>query len=325
MSLTENQERVAVIGSGLMGHGIAQVFAKAGCLVKMRDVSEELLDQALTRIRVNLTTMANNGLQDPNEIDGIMSRIEPTTDLQEAVANADFVTEAVPERLDVKVELFGSLEPLVRRDTILASNTSMLKISDIGKEVTHKERLVTAHWFNPSHLIPVVEVVKGDETSEETVERTVGFLRKMGKEPIRVLKEVPGHLINRIQFALNREIVSLIEKGVAAPDEINRGVSLSFGLRLVASGPVKTIDINGLDLYYYGMRDLYQDLDKSSAPQDILRQKVERGEVGRRSGRGFYEYEVAGSLTSLEIERDNGLMELLKLLYRKDGEKKILS
>jgi 3-hydroxybutyryl-CoA dehydrogenase len=325
MSLTENNERVAVIGSGLMGHGIAQVFAKAGCQVKLHDVSADLLAQAMMRIRFNLTTMANNGLQEPSEIDAIMSRIEPTTDLQRAVESADFVTEAVFENLDVKVKLFGSIEPMAPRNAILASNTSMIKMSDIAKEVTHKERLVTTHWFNPSHLIPVVEVVRSPETSEETVEWTMDFLDKMGKEPVRVLKEVPGHLINRIQFALNREILSLIEKGVATPEEIDKGVSHSLALRLVASGPVKTIDINGLELYYYGMRDLYKDLDVSPAPQDILRQKVERGEVGRRSGKGFFEYEVAGSLTSLEIERDDGLMQLLKLLYGKDGEKKILS
>jgi 3-hydroxybutyryl-CoA dehydrogenase len=325
MNPTENQQRVAVIGSGLMGHGIAQVFAKAGCLVKMRDVSADVLNQAMARIRFNLNTMAKHGLQEPSEIDGIISRIEPTTSLEEAVANADFVTEAVFEKLDVKVELFGSIEPMVPRHAILASNTSMLRISDIGKEVTHRDRLVTTHWFNPSHLIPVVEVVKGPETSQETVEWTISFLRKAGKEPVRVLKEVPGHLVNRIQFALNREILGLIENGVAAPEEIDKGVSLSFGLRLIASGAVKTMDINGLDLFYYGMRDLYQSLDNSPAPQDILRQKVERGEVGRRSGKGFYEYAVDGPLTSLEMERDNGLMELLKLLYGKDGEKKGLS
>jgi 3-hydroxybutyryl-CoA dehydrogenase len=274
MNAVEGQQRVAVIGSGLMGHGIAQVFARAGCQVRMLDVNEELLAQAMTRIRSNLTTMANSGLQEPNGIDGVMSRIHPTTSLREAAAEADFVTEAVFENLDVKVELFGSLESMVFRHTILASNTSMLKISDIGKKVVNKERLVTTHWFNPPHLIPVVEVVKGRETSQETVERTVGFLRKAGKEPVRVLKEVPGHLINRIQFALNREILSLVEKEVATPEEIDKGVSLSFALRLVASGPLKTIDINGLDLFYYGMKDLYRSLDNSPEPQDILRQKI---------------------------------------------------
>ena len=140
MNLTENQQRVAVIGSGLMGHGIAQVFAKAGCRVKMNDVSADVLNQAMARIRLNLTAMANNGLQEPNEIDEIVSRIEPTTSLQEAVTNANFVTEAVSENLDVKIKLFGSLEAMAPQDTILASNTSMLKISDIGKEVTHKEK-----------------------------------------------------------------------------------------------------------------------------------------------------------------------------------------
>jgi 3-hydroxybutyryl-CoA dehydrogenase len=314
----EELQRVAVIGSGLMGHGIAQVFAKAGCQVKMYDVSEELLDQAMIRIRSNLTAMASYGLQEQDDINGIISRIGGTTSLEEAVMDADFVTEAIPEKLDMKRELFSSLDHMTPHHAILASNTSSFKMSDIAKDIPNKERLVVTHWFNPAHLIPVVEVVKGEETSQETVERAIAFLEKAGKVPIRVLKEVPGHLINRIQFALNREIVSLIEKEVATPEEIDKGVSLSFALRLVASGPVKTIDINGLDLYYYGMKDLYGSLDNSPTPQDILRKKVEKGEVGRRSGKGFYEYEVTGSLTSLEVDRDNRLMELLGMLYRKD-------
>jgi 3-hydroxybutyryl-CoA dehydrogenase len=321
MNTGEEIQRVAVIGSGLMGHGIAQVFAKAGCQVKIQDVSEELLDQAMIRIRSNLTAMASHGLQEQDDIDGIIARIGRTTSLKEAVMDADFVTEAVPEKLDMKQELFSSLEHLAPRQAILASNTSSFKISDIAKDILDKKRLLVTHWFNPAHLIPVVEVVKGEETSQETFEQTIAFLQEAGKAPIRVLKEVPGHLINRIQFALNREIVSLIEKEVAAPEEIDKGVSLGFALRLVASGPVKTIDINGLDLYYYGMKDLYGSLDNSLAPQDILRKKLEKGEVGRRSGKGFYEYEVTGSLTSLEVDRDNGLMELLRMLYGKDREK----
>ena len=312
-----NIRKVAVIGSGLMGHAIAQVFSRGGCRVKIHDLNHELLAEALDRIKSNLRRLVENGLEDGTAIEGIMSRITPTTKLQDAVAHAEFVTECIPEDLKLKVELFRLLDSMAPH-AILASNTSMLRISDIGKSITDKSRALVTHWFNPPHLIPVVEVVKGPETSPETVERTIRFLREMGKEPVRVLKEVPGHLVNRIQFALNREMLGLLEQGVASPEEIDKAVSLSFALRLVASGPLKTIDINGIDLFYHGMREIYKYLDNSTAPQDILRQKVEKGEVGRRSGKGFFQYDVSGPLTSLELERDNGLMQLLKVLYPKD-------
>jgi len=313
-----NIRNVAVIGSGLMGHAIAQVFSRGGCRVKIHDLNDELLAGAMNRIKSNLRRLVENGLEDETAIDGIMSRITLTTKLQDAVADAEFVTECIPEDLKLKVELFSLLESMAPPHAILASNTSMLRISDIGKPITDKSRALVTHWFNPPHLIPVVEVVKGPDTSPETVERMISFLGEMGKEPVRVLKEVPGHLVNRIQFALNREMLGLLEQGVASPEEIDKAVSLSFALRLVASGPLKTIDINGIDLFYYGMREIYKYLDNSTAPQDILRQKVEKGEVGRRSGKGFFQYEVSGPLTSLELERDNGLMQLLKALYPKD-------
>jgi 3-hydroxybutyryl-CoA dehydrogenase len=309
---------VTVIGSGLMGHGMSQVFARGGCRVRMHDVSDDVLGRAMVRIESNLRAMAENGLEKEEDIRTILSRITPTTDLREAVADADFVTEAIPEVLQPKVDLFASLESMAPPHAILASNTSMLKISDIGKAVSDRSRTLVTHWFNPPHLIPVVEVVKGPDTSQEVVERVVGFLRQVGKEPVRVLKEVPGHLVNRIQFALNREMLALLEQGVAVPEEIDRAVSYSFALRLVASGPLKTIDINGIDLFYYGMREIYKYLDNSQAPQEILREKAEKGEVGRRSGKGFFEYDATGPVTSLEAERDKGLMRLLKVLYPKD-------
>jgi len=309
---------VAVIGSGLMGHGIAQVCATAGCRVALHDVNDELLTQAMARIDLNLRMLAEAGLQQEEDITDIQSRIRTTTSLRDAVAGVDFVTEAIFENVKAKIELFEELERVAPRHSILASNTSMLQISDIGKPLSDKSRALVTHWFNPPHLIPAVEVVKGPDTSQETVERAAAFLSQIGKTPVRVLREVPGHLLNRLQFAINREMLALIEAGVATPEEVDKGVSESFALRLAASGPVKTIDINGIDLFYYGMRDLYRFLDNSTAPQEILRRKAEKGEVGRRSGKGFFEYDVSGPLTSLELERDWKLMALLKALRRKD-------
>lgn len=310
-------ERVAVIGSGLMGHGIAQVFAQGGCQVTMHDTNKSLLQNAEQRIRLNLLALSRNGLEDEGRTDEIMSRIRSTVDLGEAVADADFVTESVPENLHLKTEIFKAIDALTPKHAILASNTSMLKITDIGREVKEKERLVITHWFNPPYLIPAVEVVKGAGTSHDTIERTVDFLEKMGKVPIRVAKEVPGHLLNRIQFALFRETLGLLQEGVTTAEEIDKGVSASLGLRLAAIGPLRSIDLAGIDLFWFGMRDMYSHLDNSSEPQKIIQEKVKVGHVGRKSGKGFFEYKSNGLVNSEERERDDKIMKLLMILYPK--------
>jgi len=319
MSRTNRIERVAVIGSGLMGHGIAQVFAQNGYWVRMHDTSRTLLENAEKRIRLNLTAFAERGLEDRGSIDEILSRITSTVDLAESVGDADFVTESVPENLRLKQEIFKAIDSLTPRGAILASNTSMLMISDIGREVKEKERLVITHWFNPPYLMPVVEVVKGAATSQHTVERTVNLLEKMGKVPVRVLKEVPGHLLNRIQFALLRETLGLLQDGVAMPEEIDKAVSGSLGLRLATIGPLKGIDLAGIDLFWFGMRDIYRYLDNSPEPQQIIQEKVKAGHVGRKSGKGFFEYRSGGLVDAEERDRDDRIMELLKILYPKKG------
>ena len=246
---------IAVIGSGLMGHGIAQVFAQGDCRVRLQDIDKHALQTANSRIRANLKALSEHELEDPARIDAIMSKIATTTDLAEALTDVDFVIESAPEDLRLKTELFGRIESFAPDDAILASNTSMLKVSDIGVLIEKKERLIVTHWFNPPYLMPVVEVVKGAHTSQDTMDRTIDLLRRMGKVPIRVLKEVPGHLLNRIQFAMFRETIGLLEQGVATAEEIDKGVSGSLGLRLATIGPLKSIDLAGIDLFWYGMRD----------------------------------------------------------------------
>jgi 3-hydroxybutyryl-CoA dehydrogenase len=165
-----------------------------------------------------------------------------------------------------------------------------------------------------------VEVVKGEHTSLDTVERTVALLEGMGKVPIRVLKEVPGHLLNRIQFALFRETLALLEAGVAAPEEIDKAVSGSLGLRLAAIGPLRSIDLAGLDLFWFGMKDIFRVLDTSQAPPKIIKEKVDAGHAGKKSGRGFFEYPAGGLVDEVEKKRDEKLIRLLKILYPGKGE-----
>jgi len=310
-------ERIAVIGAGLMGHGIAQAFAQGGCNVALHDTDQTVLKQAKEKIRLNLRALAQKGLEDEARVDEILGRVSPIADLAEAVRGAEFVVESVTEDLLIKRETFNAIDALAPEGAVLATNTSMLTISDIGKDVKEKGRLVVTHWFNPPYLIPVVEVVKGAFTSQDTVERTIHLLEKIGKLPVRILKEVPGHLLNRIQFALFRETLSLLQEGVATPEEIDKAVSGSLGLRLATIGPLKSIDLAGIDLFWFGMKNMYSYLDNSLEPQRIIQEKVRAGDVGRKSGKGFFEYESAGLLSKDEKARDNKIMELLTILYPK--------
>jgi 3-hydroxyacyl-CoA dehydrogenase len=203
-------KQVAVIGAGLMGHGIAQVFARGGCSVKLYDINENVLSTSKDRIRSNLRLCVDTGFEDETVVDRVLSRIETTRNLREAVKGADFVTEAVFEDLDLKKEVFREIDAATDDNVIMASNTSGLNISEAGKAIRKSDRLLITHWFNPPHLIPVVEVLKTEATTEKTLQWTISFLREMGKEPVHILKGVPGFLVNRIQTAMFREVIGVL-------------------------------------------------------------------------------------------------------------------
>ena len=308
--------QIAVVGAGLMGHGIGQNFAQKGYSVMLYDLNHSILEGALFQIRSNIETFVEMGLEIKENIEKVLSRIRISVDLQETVKEADFVIEAAPEDLMLKMDLFEALDRQCLEDAILASNTSTLPISEIGEKVTRKERLVITHWFNPPHIVPTVEVVPGERTSIAVTEMTIGLLRKIGKRPIEILKEIPGFLINRIQTAMFREILSLLELGVATPEDIDAGVKGSFGIRLAVLGPLQTMDMGGLDLMFRGMKYLYPLIDRSVDVQKILREKVERDELGLKTGKGFFQYEQeeALALSRHSKERDKKLLHLLKTL-----------
>lgn len=312
--------RTAVLGSGLMGHGIGLVFALAGYRTRLYDIDRTVLEGSLGKISHTLDLFVETGLISTKEKVDAFSRIGITTELDEAVAEADFVTEAAPENLDLKKGLFERIDAMVPDDAIIASNTSMLSITEIGRNCRNKKRFIITHWFNPPYLVPAIEVVKGAETSEETLERTVSLLKGIGKVPVRVLKEVPGFLVNRIQTAMFREVLSLLEAGVAVPEDIDKAVMGSFGFRLPIIGPLQTADLGGLDLWCKGMKHLYGFLDNSREPQSVLREKVDAGLLGRKTGKGFFEYGPEGGE---ERARDLKMIALLRLLYHQteEGEK----
>ncbi len=308
--------RTAVIGAGLMGHGIAQVFAENGCAVTLCDLAESILDRALARIRSNLALYVELGLESQGFVDEVIGRIRTTTHLTEAVAGAQLVTEAVPENLSLKIDVFRKLDGATDGHVLLTSNTSTLPVTDIARATTKGDRVVVTHWFNPPHLVPVVEVLKGEPTSDETFELVFQFLKDMGKEPVHVRKEVPGFLVNRIQTAMFREVIALLEDGVASAEDIDKAVQGSFGLRLATMGPLAVADFGGVDLWYKGAQNLYPSLDASKEPRKLWTEMVEKGFFGVKAGKGFLSYE-SGEIPEMIRRRDTRLLALLKILYPK--------
>lgn len=311
-------ETVSVIGAGLMGHGIAQSFLMGGYPVRLYDIGEAVLEKAREGIRRNLRIFSDHGLLGEEEGSTAMGRLVLTTDLGEAAAGADFVVEAAPEDLSLKQGLFERLESLCREETLLASNTSSLTMAEMGIRVQHRERLVITHWFNPPHIVPVVEVVRSPWTSEETLVTTCRLHEKIRKVPVRIEKEVPGFVINRIQMALVREVLDLYEQGVASAEDIDRAVKGSIGFRLASIGPIRTMDLGGLRLWLRVCENLFPRIQSSAELPVSLKGLVAQGHEGVKTGRGFYAYTDAGArdeIARVVAKRDEEFLQRLKTLY----------
>jgi len=313
--------KVSVIGSGIMGHGIAQTFALGGFDVTMNDVSEELLQKAIQKIRSNLDTFVKFGITTPQAAEEGLSRIKINKNLKESIEGADFVVEAVPELLDLKKRVFEDIDHHCSTDTIIASNTSGLSLTEMASGISHRERAVIAHWWNPPHIIPVVEIVKGRYTSDQTVDLAYQLLRTIGKRPVKILKELPGLLGNRLQYALYRESLACLVEGVASAEDIDLTVKGTFGFRLPTIGPIETMDFGGLDTLHNISKYLFKEIDRATEPPQILIDKVEQGKLGVKTGEGFYRY-PADKIEERIRERDYEFLQRLKCLYLKDTEKK---
>lgn len=283
-------KRIAVIGAGLMGHGIAQEFALAGYDVRLHDLTEEKLQSALQGIRENLETLARTGLAPRSRTRGVEERIRTSTTLDDVLVEVDVVIEAVFENLELKQRIFRELDAKCPKRTILASNTSTLLPSALASGTQRPDRVLVAHYFNPPHLLPLVEVVRGPGTSDETVATLCALLKEIGKQPAIIQREVPGFIGNRLQGALLREAISIVEHGIASPEDVDIVVRNSFGRRLSAAGVFEVFELAGLDLVLAACSYLIPHLESSTEPSSLLKEKVARGELGVRTGKGFYEW-----------------------------------
>ncbi len=311
---------ISVLGAGTMGHGIAQTFLMGGYSVRLYDVQDAILETARAHIQKNLELFCKAGLIKQQAIKPAMKRLTTTADLQQAVAEGDFIVEAAPEDLKLKQELFQKVESFCRKDAILASNTSSLTLKEMGARVKNKARLVVTHWFNPPHIVPTVEVVRGEETSEETLETTYQLITRIKKMAVKVNRELPGFIVNRIQIAMAREVFDLYEKGVASAADIDQAVKGSFGFRLASIGPLLTADLGGLDVWYRVCQNLLPQIQSSTEPPESLQGLVAKGHLGVKSGQGFYNYAVDFSKADLDEviqKRDREFLNRLKALYWK--------
>lgn len=284
-------QSVFVVGSGLMGSGIAQVCAQSGLQVCINDVSQEILDKALKSISWSAGKFVEKGKL-TEKLETIMGRIRTVTDLK-AAAQADLVIEAIFEKLEPKQKLFKELDGVCGDQTLIASNTSAIPITELAALTKRPEQVLGLHFFNPVPMMSVVEVVKGIRTSEETMVTGVNFVRTLGKEPIRVESDVPGFLLNRINLVSYVEAIRLLEQGIGSVEDIDKGARLAFGRKM---GPFETGDLVGLDVSYGALMAIYEEgKDMRYYPPQLLRRKVKASHLGRKTGKGWYEYNKDGT------------------------------
>ena len=286
-------ERITVVGAGLMGHGIAQIFAARGHPVWLHDANTDVLNSAKERVRANLTNMVEHGVTLGADIDEIVDRIRTTGDLGTACAEAEFVFEAVCENLELKQQIFADLDRLCPVKAILCSNTSVISITEIAERAQHRQRIVGTHYWNPPYLIPLVEVVRAAESADECLQATYELLARVGKHPVYVQKDVPGFVGNRLQHALWREAFAIIDEGICDPATVDEVIRNGFGLRLPILGPVETADMIGLDLSLAIHDYILKHLNADPTPSTTLQAKVEAGELGFKTGSGFLEWTEA--------------------------------
>ncbi|EHQ90360.1 3-hydroxyacyl-CoA dehydrogenase family protein [Desulfosporosinus youngiae] len=310
MLRVETIKRICNLGTGTIGPSITLTFAMAGYQVFMFGRSDASVKRGFQRIETILGSFCENNIIQKNQVPEIMGRIKGVTTLEEAAEGADFVIEGIVENLIAKQEVFGKMEELCPANTVFASSTSGLSPTLIAEKLDHKDRFVAAHFWNPPHLIPLVEVVPGKHTSQKTVDFTAQLMEKVGKKPVVLNREALGFIGNRLQFAMLREALYLIESGIATKEAVDTTIKYTLGRRLAATGPFESADLSGLDIINNIASYLFEDLCNHSHVSPILRELVDQGNLGAKNGSGFYEWTI-DELTKINKIRENDLIQWL--------------
>jgi len=310
--------KIGIIGAGLMGHGIAQVFAINAYKVSIFDAQTEVLNSVPDRIHKNLEVFLKLGKVQKNEIDKCIRNIDLCDNLGVLCKNVDFIIEAIEENLSTKLTVFEELEQNIDSNVIVSSNTSAISITRLSDGLEHKQRFLGTHFWNPPHIIPCVEVIRGEHTADAVFETVFNLMKTIGKEPVKVLKDIPGFLGNRLQHAMWREAMSLAEKNIASPEDIDKVVKYGFGLRLPFIGPLETADLAGLDLSYDVHKYLFPFLENSSEPSQKLKSMVDEGQFGVKTGKGFYDWPEK-KINSVISSRDLVLIKIINEVFSQES------
>lgn len=302
--------KVCILGAGTMGSAIALNFASNDFDVNLYDVSEEALGRGYSSIRNSLQVLVENDLVKQDEVPEIMGRIKGCMTLKDASDEAWFVIECAPEKLELKQKLFRDLEEYFPDDAIFASNTSSLSPTKIAALLSRKERFTASNFWNPAYLLPLVEIMPGEETSAETVQTVRELMEKIGKKPVVLTRETPGFLGNRLQFALLREALYLVDSGIATKEDVDAAVKYGIGRRLGDTGPLETADLGGTHVYAAICESLFGELNSSGEVSPTLANAVQQGDLGYTTGKGLYKWTEEG-LARIQHNRQQTLIDWL--------------
>jgi len=302
------------LGCGTMGFGTAISFAKSGYNVNMFGRKDASIERAMKNIKFTLNVMIENALLTKDEAAELLERINGVTTLKAAAKDADFVIESVAEEVSIKQAVYKEMEEYLDQNIIFATDSSGLSPTEVASVLKYPERFVVAHFWNPPHLIPLVEVVPGEKTAKETVDITWKLMEKIGKKPVTLLKEAPGFIGNRLQLTLLREALHCVREGIATAEDVDAVCKYSLGRRLGVTGPIESADLGGLDIFYNISAYLYKELDDTKSGSEIMRKCVNEGRLGAKTGEGIFSW-TEEKKRMLMKKREDVLIEWLK----KDG------
>jgi 3-hydroxybutyryl-CoA dehydrogenase len=310
----EDIKQITVVGTGMIGPDVSLACTMAGYSVEIVGLNDQEVEKGMNRFRKNLQSLVTAEIFTQTEADEILARLKTSTNLPEAATTADIAFEAVFEKLEVKQEVFGQFDAHCPAHALLLSGTSGMSPNDIGANITRQHQMMVCHFWNPPYLVPLVELVAHNNASQETIDTVMAFLESMGKTPVRLKKDIVGHIGNRLQHAIFREAIHLVELGVATPEDIDQVIMNSLGPRYSMIGPMEYMDSVGLDLQVHVQSYLYETLADAKSSQKLLMEKYNNGDYGAKTGKGFYDWSSEKNLDEMVARQNKRFIDRLKAL-----------